>query len=459
MKMTCDVLVVGAGVGGCITASELFHHGLDVLLIEEGPQTLDQDKPAKRTTEMASRWKNGGLNVALGKPNIPYAEGACVGGGSEINTGIMQRCQDQLLSEWSTNYHIENFHLKSYYERAENMVQAEFPSHLSESSSLLKHASHSLNWRSEALKMAYRNQEKQSLAKFLISPLLKKGFRLQPNCKLIKIIFKKNRAIKAIVETNSKRTEISFNTLFLCSGAINTPFILLKNKISNHIGNSLKLHPTLRAITQFHDPINKVPAMPGYAITEFMPNMRIGESVFTPGYLSMAVAEDWENRQHLLPHLFHCGIFYTMIKPQGIGKIRCFPGMPEPIVSYSLKNEDWKLLSDAYNKLMEVMFIAGARFMTSPILGQKGYTEFKKLRELPKNQTSLLSIHLFSSCPMGENKKLCATNSYGKIHDIENIFINDASLIPDATGTNPQGTIMAIALRNCEYFLTERANM
>jgi choline dehydrogenase-like flavoprotein len=31
--------------------------------------------------------------------------------------------------------------------------------------------------------------------------------------------------------------------------------------------------------------------------------------------------------------------------------------------------------------------------------------------------------------------------------------VNDASLLPDAPGVNPQGTIMAIAARNSDHFL------
>ena len=54
---------------------------------------------------------------------------------------------------------------------------------------------------------------------------------------------------------------------------------------------------------------------------------------------------------------------------------------------------------------------------------------------------------------MGENRKLCAVDSYGEIFEHKNLYVNDGSLIPSAPGVNPQGTIMAIARRNVHKFL------
>ncbi|OQB91089.1 MAG: Cholesterol oxidase precursor [Verrucomicrobia bacterium ADurb.Bin118] len=64
-----------------------------------------------------------------------------------------------------------------------------------------------------------------------------------------------------------------------------------------------------------------------------------------------------------------------------------------------------------------------------------------------------MTIHLFSSCPMGEDRKRCATDSFGRLHGFTNLRINDASLLCTAPGVNPQGTIMALARRNVLQFL------
>ena len=72
---------------------------------------------------------------------------------------------------------------------------------------------------------------------------------------------------------------------------------------------------------------------------------------------------------------------------------------------------------------------------------------------LPDGLASLMTIHLFSSCPMGEDKAKCATDSFGRVNGVKNLYVNDASLLCTAPGVNPQGSIMAIARRNTLKFL------
>jgi choline dehydrogenase-like flavoprotein len=46
------------------------------------------------------------------------------------------------------------------------------------------------------------------------------------------------------------------------------------------------------------------------------------------------------------------------------------------------------------------------------------------------------------------------TDSYGKLHGYENIFVADASIIPEAPGVNPQITVMGLAYRVADAFLS-----
>ena len=46
-----------------------------------------------------------------------------------------------------------------------------------------------------------------------------------------------------------------------------------------------------------------------------------------------------------------------------------------------------------------------------------------------------------------------SNNSFGKVNDNDNLFVNDSSLINNDLLKNPQGTILVIALRNVNHFL------
>jgi choline dehydrogenase-like flavoprotein len=71
-------------------------------------------------------------------------------------------------------------------------------------------------------------------------------------------------------------------------------------------------------------------------------------------------------------------------------------------------------------------------------------------------RASVMTVHLAGTVPMGENGRAGA-DSFGRVHGAEHLHVNDASLLPWAPGVNPQGTLMAVAHRNVEHFLSEVA--
>jgi choline dehydrogenase-like flavoprotein len=49
------------------------------------------------------------------------------------------------------------------------------------------------------------------------------------------------------------------------------------------------------------------------------------------------------------------------------------------------------------------------------------------------------------------------TDPFGRAHEVPNLFIGDGSLFPSSTAENPTLTIVALALRQADYFLSEVA--
>ena len=54
---------------------------------------------------------------------------------------------------------------------------------------------------------------------------------------------------------------------------------------------------------------------------------------------------------------------------------------------------------------------------------------------------------------MGERPGRSDVDSFGRVRDVGNLYVNDGSLLPSAPGVNPQGTIMAVAHRNVARML------
>lgn len=479
-SLDCDILIVGSGAGGSIIASVLTQAGLDVLMVEEGPYIDAKHAPKYADEGIRKLWRNSGLTVALGKTPIAYAEGLCVGGGTEINSAIFQRTPDELIEEWARKYKIKEFTpsiLAPYYDRVAKILNASLtPPPLGEASDILKRAGNRMGWKVIELERSQRGcvstnrcastcptGAKQTMTSTLIPRAITKGMRLISNCKIFKLISKDKVILGAQAIHKDKnqtyKIHIKAKSVFLCGGAISTPTILQRSGIKTKAPYVLRMHPTIKMLCLFDHEINAhLSQLPLYAITEFMPDIRLGGSLFGPGYFGMSVAEDWEQRQHLLPQWKNCAIYYAMIRGKGKGKIFSIPFLNNPIVTYNLDAEDWNNLNFGITKLGQAMITAGAKKVYPSISHHSGWGSVKECNEfsdtgLPHNKTNLMTIHLFSSCPPGENQDLCVTDSFGRLSAMSNLFIADASQIPEAPGVNPQATIMALAYRIAENFL------
>jgi choline dehydrogenase-like flavoprotein len=79
-----------------------------------------------------------------------------------------------------------------------------------------------------------------------------------------------------------------------------------------------------------------------------------------------------------------------------------------------------------------------------------------QVASMTRRTADVMTVHICSSVPMGEDRALCAVNSYGASHEVEALYVNDASIVNGAPGINPQGTVMALAIRNAEHYLASR---
>jgi choline dehydrogenase-like flavoprotein len=257
---------------------------------------------------------------------------------------------------------------------------------------------------------------------------------------------------------NAGKRQISSETLFVCGGAIQTPALLRRSGITKNIGNSLRLHPTVKVVGEFPEVVNSATmGVPVHQVKEFAPRFSFGCSISTPAYLALALLDHPEQYSRVSEVWPNMATYYSMITGQGSGTIRNLPGFRDPLVRYNLTRNDLRDLGEGLQKLCQTLFASGARTLFPAVTGLgaiRNVDELSKIpNELPCGMGNLMTIHLFSSCPMGEDKSKCAADSFGKVHGHKNLRIADASLLCGAPGVNPQGTIMALARRNVFNFL------
>jgi choline dehydrogenase-like flavoprotein len=479
--LTCDVLVIGTGAGGASAAATLADAGVDVLMVEEGPYVPADVAPQGLVEALPMLWRGGGLTATIGGTQIALVEGRCVGGGTEINSAIFQRAPDEVIEGWARANHLPDFSprtLAPLYDRAEAVVNASLATDTAgPPTEILRRAGEIMGWKTTELARGLRESSssphqlsgfavgaKQSMSVTLIPRAVARGARLLANCRVDRLLVQGKRVTGAVAsasDTQGRRHRITVSAcqMFLCAGTTQTPSILQRSGIRKNIGRSFQLHPTIRVLATFPEVVNAHRhELPLVAITEFMPGLRFGGSVFTLSTFGLVLAEDWPVRGRYLHEYAHCAIYYAMIRPDGVGHIWTVPGLAEPILRYRLTERDWRRLRDGLALLARALLAAGANRVIPSIRDHPGWTDANRvesdLRNRPlQDRVALMTIHLFGSCPMGRDPELFPVDPWGRLAGFDNVIVADGSVLPGAPGVNPQATIMSLAYRTTDNYL------
>ena len=473
-QMQAEILVVGSGAGGATTAAVLAEAGFDVLIVEEG-EWVEQGSVVPFSLEQMDRqYRSGGVTVALGLPSIAYTEGRCAGGGTEINSGLYRRPPDDVLQRWAVDFKIAELDHDEVLAIATEVEQTisvtTVPGRPSAPSEVLQRGAQRLGWQNSEIPrwMKYadgnpKSGQRQSMTRTYLPRAVAAGARLATGCRVDALEMTGGNANRATTTlANGSRGTIRFRHVFVCGGAIQTPALLQRSRISGHIGRSLAVHPTVKLAARFVDELNVPDDVPVHQVKEFAPDLSFGGSASQPGLVALALSDQWDTFARAVTDWRRISVYYAAITSEGRGRVRAVRGLRDPIVTYGLTRRDRALLGSGLARLALLMLEAGAdevypSFRGAPLVRKRADLAVLRSR-FAAGKASVMTVHLCSTVPMGEDTTKCGANSFGRVHGTKNVWVNDASLLPTAPGVNPQGTVMALAIRNARRFAgAERA--
>ena len=467
-----EVLVIGSGAGGATTAVRLAEAGRSVLVVEEGPAVDPDALEPFSLEEMVAKYRHQGGAGALGTPPIAYAEGRCVGGSTEVNSGLWHRLPTELTERWRTTYRIDEFG-PEVLEKEAARVEAEvgvssLPGEAPRSSAVLDDGARRLGWRAQEFPRVFTYDAagrgtKQTMARTFLPRAVAAGAEVLPDCRVTKLLGRAPHVTGAACRLTRpdgtvEAVEVHAEHVVVCGGAIHSPALLQRSGIRKGIGRGLKLHPTIKIAARFPFPLDH-DDVPMHRITEFAPHLTIGGSASRRGHIAMALAESNEPYAEALDDWHNVSVYYAAIRSEGSGAVVSLPGIPSPLVTYRLTPGDFSKLARGLVHLGEALLAAGATELYPSVLGGGMARSTADLGRwwdrLTPRTVNLMTVHLTSSIRMGEDATRSGADSFGRIRGYRNLRVNDASLIPDAPGVNPQAGIMAVASRNAEHFLSE----
>jgi choline dehydrogenase-like flavoprotein len=387
-----------------------------------------------------------------------------------VNSGLYHRLPDSLAADWASRYAIDEFTpagLGRYADRVErDLGVSTLPGAPPPSSAMIERGATKLGWRNVEFARVFRYDAagrgtKQTMSRTMLPRAVGAGATIVPDCRVQRLLRDGDRVVGVRARRRHaggavERLAIRADHVFVCAGAVETPALLQRSGIRHNAGNGLKMHPTVKIAARFPHPIDHGD-VPMHRITEFAPSLTIGGSASRRGHVALALADTGLPVEDALAGWENISVYYAAIRSEGSGRVLAVPGLASPVVTYKLTDGDLSRLARGIVNLGELLLAAGATELHPSILGGPVVRGVDGLGAwwdtLTRRRASVMTVHLTSTVRMGEDRRRTGTDSFGRVWGHRNLRVNDASLLPDAPGVNPQAAIMAIAARNCDEFL------
>jgi choline dehydrogenase-like flavoprotein len=450
-------------------------------MLEEGLDRSATGYGQPPAQAMRTLYRRRGMTPIMGSTPIGYVEGCCVGGSTEINSGFWHRTPREILLHWKSQFDLADSspdELKQHFEWAEQQVGVSlYPGAHPKSTFVFERGIQAKGWTgpevprtapgcqsTNACAQGCPSGAKQGMSRSLLPRARAAGVRMLSGCRVDNLIRRRDRIVGVVATVRDeagmeRRIRLAAEHVFVCCGPTETPALLRRSGVKNRVGNSLRIHPMLKVVAHFEERIDAHHSvLPLLQVKDFWPEISLGGAFFTPGHAAMALSENWiESKAHMSDYRSMAS-YYVAVKGVGRGSVR--PAVLDqgaPRIRYSLTREDLRHLSTGLARLSEVLLAAGAKAVYPGVHGLpsiQNETEAARWLDelLSPAALALTTVHAFSSCPMGERIERCATDSFGKVRGLANLYVNDASLLPDSPGVNPQGSVMAFAHRNAVRF-------
>jgi choline dehydrogenase-like flavoprotein len=247
-------------------------------------------------------------------------------------------------------------------------------------------------------------------------------------------------------------------------GSIESPALLLRSGIGGPaVGEYLRLHPTGAISGQYEGEQRAWWGPPQAAISHQFADLDNGYGflIECPHHTTglAAAATPWESgRTHKewMLEWARTATFINLTRDRGHGRV-AIDASGNAVPQYSLADElDIRSFRRGLVEMIRLHEAAGAERIVAlarkPIYWDRGddlESFIGRVGEasLAPREHGIFSAHQMGTCRMGTDAETSVAGPWGELHDVEGVWIGDASAFPTSSGTNPMITIMALAHR------------
>lgn len=478
LELSCDAVVIGTGAGGAIAARVLTERGLSVIALEEGPHIPAREHGQMRPTESLRHvWRDGGMSFALGlgdSPLVNVTMGKVVGGSSMVTGGVCLRTPGEVLERWRTErglHGLSERELEPHYDTVERWTNVT-PVPVSARSRAITRFGEGLQRAHgvplEALQRNTRdceglgrcnfgcpNEHKLSVDLSVLPHALSHGATIVSDARVDRIVMRDTRATAVEGRLGTRhRLRVHADRVIVAGGAWHNPVLLSRSGLgSRHLGRHMTLHPSLRLMARFDEPVR---GWEGALQSAYSPHfMREGLTLVSlfipPGPIAGVLPGFGPELMARTGDLQRIGIIGCLFHDEGGGTVHVPPLGREPIVSYRMDAHTRGRLSAVVRQVADIWFAAGAQEVFLPFVGG-GPMDPDRLRRFPLESVrarryEATSQHPLGTCRMGASPSESVVDPNGRLWGTDNVWVADGSVVPTSLGVNPQVTVMAMAHR------------
>lgn len=479
----CDVVVVGSGPGGGVAAKELAEAGLDVVLLEEGPPFGKKDFAEEVGESMQRTLREGGTRAARGNVITPTMQAIALGGGSIVNSAICARPPEWVFEKWHQHTGVELglAELLPHFARVEQQLGvAPTPDAVQGTRNLLfKKGCEALGmvceptWRnvrgcrgSGECFTGCRNGAKKSIDVSYVPAAIRAGARVYTSVRAERVVAEGRRVSGIVGRVVAPFTlkehghvTIEANHVVLAAGCMATPLILLRSGLANrsgHVGQDLRFHPGLAIMAMFEQPTEPWKgATQGYhSLHHLKKGLKFEVLWAPPAVLAMRLPGLGKSFQHHLLRYNHLVPFDVICAgDHSSGSVKTKLGSWDPDIRYHLHEKDVARMQEGMAILSDICWAAGAEQILPGLNGIPEVLNSKReaevIRSYPLRAADALAScnHAFCTTRMSASAEDGVVDSWGRCHELDNLYIADTGIFAASSGVNPMLLCMALADR------------
>lgn len=493
LTLEADVIIVGSGAGGGVSAEILALSGLRVLIVEEGALRSSSDFNMKEAEAYPQLYQESAARKTRDK-GINILQGRTVGGSTTVNWTSSFRTPDITLAYWTKQYGLKDYtpdKLAPWFGMMEQRLNiSDWAAAPNENNDLLRRGAAKLGiptglirrnvngcWNLGYCGMGCPTNAKQSMLVTTIPGALTQGATLLTRARAERFVIKGDKVAQldcvalddAGRAPTGRRLTLRAKHYIVAGGAINSPALLLRSGAPDPhglLGKRTFLHPVVISAGTFEQRVDGYAGAPQTVYSDHFLHTNpidgaIGYKLEVPPLhpLLLATTTAGFGAQHAgdmagFPHKqAMLALLRDGFHADAPGGSVALDGHGAPVLDYPISQFVWDGARRAFLTMAEIQFAAGARDVSPVHESAPRYTSWAQaqagIAALPLKllATRVVSAHVMGGCAMSDDQRQGVCGADGRYHGLANLSVHDGSLFPTSIGANPQLSIYGVVAR------------